>query len=297
MSVPRNSGGRSIATLVLAAGLGVPTVGVAAPGPVAPPSVAGPAIARSDADLERPGPVAPAMVPGPRAETAEVAPAQGNPLWSVPLGRLTTTRQRPLFAPTRRPPALPPGAAVPRPVVRPVEAAPPRPPEKPPLQLVGTVAGPDTAGLGVFVDTATKAVVRLKVGQDHKGWILRHVQLRAVALEKGLDREVLTIPPPETASRPAGGTTAPVPPTPGMAGVAPPAPGGFGPVQGSGVEGAGTQGPGAQGPGAQAPAPSSRLPAPPPGLPALPAGLPPGFFGPPPIGPAGATPRPGAPAP
>src|ERR1700756_873862 len=45
----------------------------------------------------------------------------GNPLWGIPLRVLTATRERPLFSPSRRPPAPPAVAApvVPRPVAMP----------------------------------------------------------------------------------------------------------------------------------------------------------------------------------
>jgi general secretion pathway protein N len=147
---------------------------------------------------------APATSASPPA-TAE-AVQSGNPLWAIPLRLLTATRERPLFAPSRRPP--PPAvtntyrtAAVP---------PPPLPkrtePEKPQLSLIGTIAG-QNEGIGVFVDRSAKTVVRLKTGEGHNGWVLRAVRRREVVLEKGRETAVLALPAVETTK-----TTATVPP-------------------------------------------------------------------------------------
>jgi len=116
-----------------------------------------------------------------------------NPLWEIPLGRLTSSRERPLFAPTRRPPAPAP-VAMPAPVQ---VGPPPKPaePEKPQLSLLGTIVGSETIGL--FMDSASKSVVRLKAGENHKGWTLRAVERHQVELARGLDSAVLDIPPPD----------------------------------------------------------------------------------------------------
>jgi general secretion pathway protein N len=156
-----------------------------------------------------------AAVPGataPAARAAQTAPStsagaervpSGNPLWAIPLRQLSATRERPLFAPSRRPP--PPVvayqlASVPTP-------PPPKPaePEKPRLSLVGTVAG-GTEGIGVFIDPATRSVLRLKMGERHEGWVLRAVRRREATLEKGRQTAVLTLPPPEMSK------SGPVPP-------------------------------------------------------------------------------------
>ncbi len=116
------------------------------------------------------------------ATPATAAPPvrSGNPLWAVPLSTLTLTRERPLFSASRRPPAPPVVAApvvAPRP---PPPPPPPREPEKPRLSLVGTVGGED--GIAVFVDQATQAIVRLRTGEGHDGWVLRTVGGREVTL-------------------------------------------------------------------------------------------------------------------
>ena len=88
---------------------------------------------------------APAMVP-PRGEL-RIPPAGtgtkprgpiANPLWAIPLSKLSATRERPIFSPTRRPP--PP--AVIAPAVAPLAKRPvSRPPLRPELTLIGTVIG------------------------------------------------------------------------------------------------------------------------------------------------------------
>lgn len=142
-----------------------------------------------------PAPVDVAPTAAPRAERP--ADPTGNPLWAIPLSSLTATRERPIFLPSRRPPA-PAVANTPVVVARP--PPPPRAePEQPPLTLVGVIAG-DQEGFGVFLDQATNNVVRLKTGQDHQGWVLRSVKAREVTLEKDRQTSTLTLPVPTIAS-------------------------------------------------------------------------------------------------
>jgi len=157
---------------------------------------------RPDTATPAPSQVAPQSPPAAATAPAQ-APVTGNPLWSKPLNRLTATRERPLFAPTRRPPAV---AAAVQPVVAPPPPPKPVEPEKPQLSLLGTVAG-SREKIGLFVDSATKSVVRLKTGENHKGWILRDVNPREVELARGLDTAVLSMPSPEMK---AGGAPPPL---------------------------------------------------------------------------------------
>jgi general secretion pathway protein N len=145
----------------------------------------------------RPEPRPPSLdleAPSAPAKTAPVLRA-GNPLWAVPLSSLTATRERPLFSASRRPPPAPVAAV---PVVQAVRAPPPprpREPERPRLLLVGTVGGED--GIAVFVDQATQAVVRLRTGEGHDGWVLRTVVGREVTLQNDRDTAILTLPRPD----------------------------------------------------------------------------------------------------
>ena len=61
----------------------------------------------------------------------------GNPLWAIPISKLSATRDRPLFSASRRP-RTPTVAAAPAPG-RPTALAPPIAPETPPFVLVGTI--------------------------------------------------------------------------------------------------------------------------------------------------------------
>jgi hypothetical protein len=132
-------------------------------------------------------------VPPAPAATQERA-LSANPLWGIPLTSLSGTRDRPIFSPSRRPPA-----STVAPIAAPkVVAAKPKERERPQLNLVGTIASNDEA-FGIFLDLSTKAALRLKVGEDYQGWKLRSVQGREATLEK--DQEVITLELPQ----PGGG--------------------------------------------------------------------------------------------
>jgi general secretion pathway protein N len=145
------------------------------------------------------------MSPGaaPRVERSDPS---GNPLWAIPLSALTATRERPLFLPSRRAPAP---AVAGTPVVVAPPPPPPAEPEQPPLTLVGAIAS-ETEGFAVFLDQATNNVIRLKVGQDHQGWVLRSVKGREATLEKNKLTTTLVLPVPGGLSlTPAGIGTPP----------------------------------------------------------------------------------------
>ncbi len=117
----------------------------------------------------------------------------GNPLWAIPLGTLSITRERPIFSPSRRPLAP---AVIAQPKVAPPKIATPQAaPQRPNLTLVGTVVGA-TEGFGVFLDQTTHNIVRLKTGEGHAGWILKSVKAREATLEKERRTETLRLPVP-----------------------------------------------------------------------------------------------------
>jgi hypothetical protein len=119
-------------------------------------------------------------------------PLSANPLWAMPIKQFSATRDRPIFLPSRRPPApLASTVTVSRVV------APPKPkePEQPQLSLVGTILG-DEDKFGIFIDQATKAVVRLRVGEDFQGWKLQSVQGREAAFQKNQLTFVVALPQP-----------------------------------------------------------------------------------------------------
>lgn len=142
---------------------------------------------------DRPASPAPVVVnaaaPTKPAEPERVRSA--NPLWAIPLATLTTTRDRPIFSPSRRPPppvvASTPVTAAPLPRPKPVKI------ERPQLALVGTIAGPDQS-FGIFVNPTNKAALRLRVGEEYQGWRLRAVAPREVTLEHDEQTTVLSLP-------------------------------------------------------------------------------------------------------
>jgi hypothetical protein len=150
--------------------------------------------------------------PAPHINSGEPdrPPPTGNPLWAIPLTDLSDTRDRPIFAPSRRPPP-------PRVVEKPyVPAPPPRVETKPPteplmLSLVGTIVG-DSQGVALFMEKNSQEAVRLRTGESHQGWVLRSVQGRNAMLEKGDRQETVTLPVPGETSPIPGGTSMAAPP-------------------------------------------------------------------------------------
>jgi hypothetical protein len=147
------------------------------------------------------GKTTPAARSAPAAEPGREVPA--NPLWAIPLKQLSNTRERPIFSPSRRPPA--PAVAGPPPPEAAVRAPPKSAgPQSPELALIGTVIG-ENDSIAVFVDEATKNAVRLRTGDAHKGWMLQSVRGREATLEKDRESVLLSLPQPgaeQTASIP-----------------------------------------------------------------------------------------------
>jgi general secretion pathway protein N len=126
----------------------------------------------------------------PAAPTTE-RPLSANPLWGMPLKQFTVTRERPIFLPSRRP-LTPPSAVT---VAKAVAPPKPKEPEQLQLSLVGTIAGDDDR-FGIFVDQASKAVLRLKVGEDFQGWQLNSIQGREASFRKNQQTFVAALPKP-----------------------------------------------------------------------------------------------------
>jgi hypothetical protein len=153
--------------------------------------------------------------PDVTAKPTETPTVAANPLWAIPLSALTATRMRPLFTPSRRPPA-PVVASVPVAAPRPPPAPPPAVQQHPNLTLVGTVAG-ENEGVAVFIDTTTRDTVRLRTGEGHSGWILQSIERRTATLQKGGQTETLAMPKPTDTPATAPVISAlppPPPPTP-----------------------------------------------------------------------------------
>ena len=180
-------------SLVRGLALGLVTLGTAAGFAAAPTDVTEPINAdRSGGAIDiGAGDERPARPPA--AERA----VSGNPLWAIPLKDLTATRERPIFSPSRRPP---PPAVVAKPYVPPPKSA---EPDRPQLALIGTVAG-ENDGLGIFLDQTTNQVIRLKLGDGLRGWVLRQILRREVTLEKDQATTVLALPAPAIRQEPTG---------------------------------------------------------------------------------------------
>ncbi|HTV33383.1 MAG TPA: hypothetical protein VME69_09845 [Methylocella sp.] len=127
-----------------------------------------------------------------QAQPSRAPVAGGNPLWAIPLSALSSTRDRPLFSASRRPPQPPP-----QPEVVAVVPPPPPPaePEKPPFTLVGTAVS-QPRQVALVLDQASKALLRLHVGESAKGWVLRSVELRDMTMEKDSQSVTLAMPEP-----------------------------------------------------------------------------------------------------
>jgi general secretion pathway protein N len=100
--------------------------------------------------------------------------ASVNPLAAQPLELLSDTRERPLFAPTRRPPPPPPP-----PVVRQAAPVPPVPP--PNVVLLGVVT--DQNGPRVVVRSGgPDKIIRARLGEEIEGWRVSQIEPRRVVL-------------------------------------------------------------------------------------------------------------------
>jgi general secretion pathway protein N len=118
-------------------------------------------------------------------------PLSANPLWAMPIKQFSVTRERPIFLPSRRPPTPPSTVTVAKVIVPPK----PKEPEQPQLSLLGTIAS-DEDKFAIFVDQATKAVLRLRVGEDFQGWRLQSVKGREAAFQKNQQSFVVALPQP-----------------------------------------------------------------------------------------------------
>lgn len=123
----------------------------------------------------------------PRAAAPEPQPV-GNPLWAIPLSSLNATRERPIFAPSRRPAA--PVVAGPPPARSEAPSSPPV--ERPKLTLIGAVVG-ESGAVAIFLDPAMEAI-RLHMGEGYGGWILNSVKGREAVLQKDDESWVFILP-------------------------------------------------------------------------------------------------------
>jgi hypothetical protein len=148
--------------------------------------------------------------------SAPDSPGVGNPLWTIPLNTLTATRERPLFAPSRRPAMQAAPAVI-------ANLPPPPPPAAEPeqlgLRLLGTITGRND-GIAICLNPATGEVLRVRTGESFEGWNLRTVRGREATFEKASQQTVLALPSPDDPRQPVAtppqfaGAQAPVPLSP-----------------------------------------------------------------------------------
>ena len=155
------------------------------------------------------GPNPPATDARQAAPKAPPVMPTGNPLWTIPLSQLAVTRDRPIFSPSRRPPA--PVVAAPIYVPPPAQRIAKAEPERPPLTLVGTIAGEKDA-IAVFVLQGTGTTIRLHPNESHEGWVLRSVQGREATLQKAGASAVMALAPPGGVPEPVTAQLTPEPP-------------------------------------------------------------------------------------
>lgn len=180
-------------TFVVALWLATPALAAT---PSGADAAGGPEIDNSAPNIASPAIPPPDISAKPQTPSTNAA----NPLWAIPLNGLTATRSRPLFTPSRHPPA-------PVEVSAPVAARPPPPPrppvpEHPNLVLIGTAAG-ESLKLAVFIDNATRNPLRLRAGEGHGGWLLQTVDHWTATLQKGPQTEILEMPRPRDFKGPA----------------------------------------------------------------------------------------------
>jgi hypothetical protein len=129
-----------------------------------------PAPAMAADPSQQPSPSPPPLA----AEGRGASAALPSPLAAQPLDRLSATRERPLFSPTRRPQPPPPVVAA--------APEPPPPPAPPPnVALFGIVMDGDEARAVVRAGPAEK-IMRVGIGDDIGGWKVAHIEGRRLVL-------------------------------------------------------------------------------------------------------------------
>jgi hypothetical protein len=138
-------------------------------------------------------------LPADAGSSAADAPAPGNPLWAIPISKLSATRDRPLFSVSRRPPTpAAPAAPAPTPAV----SEQPPAPETPPFTLVGTIIG-ENSRIGIFFDETSKTATGIREGGSASGWTLRSLDQRSATVEGNGRTVTLDLPEPSAQEGPA----------------------------------------------------------------------------------------------
>jgi general secretion pathway protein N len=128
--------------------------------------------------------------PAPHAD-GHPAAAAVSPLAAQPLERLSATRERPLFSPTRQPPPPPPPT---------VAAGPPPPPPPPDVALLAVVMDGEEACAIVRAGAAAESK-RVRIGDDIGGWKVGQIEAQKLVLLLDGRRATFTM---FTGQRPTG---------------------------------------------------------------------------------------------
>lgn len=147
-----------------------------------PPASATPAEPAEAPPTEAPSPATRAASPSETSEPPTVAVAPGLVLPS--LAKMSETRDRPLFAPSRRPPPPPPAVAE----AEPEPDKPEAPPEPPPFDLAGIVVGGEN-GFALLRNHETEKIEHAKKGDVFAGWTVSEIGQRYVVVSQD-DRTV-----------------------------------------------------------------------------------------------------------
>jgi hypothetical protein len=137
------------------------------------------------------------VMPNPAINTKTPA-VSGNPVAEVPLDRLSDTRNRPVFSPSRRPPAppAPPDTAVH------VERA-PEPlalPSPPGVALFGIVVGAQDARAFIATGAANR-IIGVRAGDDVSGWTVTAITQRDLVLSRAERSATFTLFSPGNVSQ------------------------------------------------------------------------------------------------
>lgn len=131
----------------------------------------------------------------------------GNPVAEIPLDRLSATRERPLFSPSRRPPSR----RQPAPMAHVEKPPPPSPASPPSVALFGIVVGVE--GPRAFIATGpSERIIWVRPGDDVNGWKVTDISERRLVLSRADLSATFTLFSAENAGRTARpGSVQPIP--------------------------------------------------------------------------------------
>ena len=124
-----------------------------------------------------------------------------NPLAVHSLDRMSATRERPLFSPSRRPPPPPLQPIAKQPVI-----VPPAPP--PNVVLFGTVLEADEARAVVRVAPRNE-IIRVRIGEEIAGWKVTQIERRQLVLSLDNRSATFTLFGGQVPNAPVGNTASP----------------------------------------------------------------------------------------